>query len=79
MKRCPHCKNHLLQKSGSATRVRIKGPVVFDEDGVCRALCYWCSKPVEVPLEIAECAEVPQVRHVVAAPPKPKDLTVPEA
>ena len=50
--RCPHCKNKLLQKSGSATRLRIKGPVVFDESGRAEAHCHWCKAKVDVPIQL---------------------------
>jgi len=46
--------------------VRTQGPLVFGADGICRAKCYWCGKPVEVPLELSECVEVPEERFVLA-------------
>jgi len=51
--RCSNCKNHILQRSGKRVRIRTHGPIVF-EDGVCKAKCYWCKAPVELPLEIKE-------------------------
>ena len=52
--RCPHCKNKLLQKSGSKTRLRTEGVHEFDEAGVCRAKCFWCKNFVEIPIQIRE-------------------------
>lgn len=49
--RCPHCKNAVLQKSGTGTRVRIEGPVIF-ANGTCLARCYWCKGAIELPLEL---------------------------
>ena len=51
--RCPKCKNHILQKSGSRTRLRTKGPIAF-ETGVCKTQCYWCGGSIEIPVEIRE-------------------------
>ena len=50
--RCPSCKNRVLQKSGSTTKLRTKGPLFFTEDGECRTQCYWCKSEVTVPIEI---------------------------
>lgn len=50
--RCPNCKNRVLQKSGSQTRVRTQGPITFLPDGRCIAQCFWCKALVEIPLEI---------------------------
>lgn len=49
--RCPNCNNAVLQKSESGTRVRIRGPVVF-QNGVCMAQCYWCKGPLELPMRL---------------------------
>lgn len=59
--RCPGCRNKLLQKSGSSTRLRTHGPIEFTENGICKAQCYWCKTPVEVPgvkLQTSEPIEV---------------------
>lgn len=63
--RCPHCKNRLLQKSGSRTRVRTQGPLVFDQDGVCRAQCFWCGEAVEIPLELRKGVSVDSERFLL--------------
>lgn len=47
--KCPQCDNSLIQKSGQQTKIRIHGPVVFT-DGRCLAKCYWCKRPVELPM-----------------------------
>jgi hypothetical protein len=64
--RCPRCKNKLLQKSGTRTRVRTKGPLVFTEDGKCSAQCYWCGEPVAVPLELRKDLWVDSERYIIA-------------
>lgn len=51
--RCPHCKNKVLQKSGTQTRVRVQGQITIDDQGVCRAQCYWCKSEIEIPLRLA--------------------------
>ena len=50
--RCPHCKNRLLQKSESATKFRVKGPVIFQDNGVALAKCYWCKSDVQIQASI---------------------------
>ncbi len=55
--KCPRCKNTLLQKSGADTRVRTKGPIVFDRNGACTAQCYWCGERVNIPIELRKAAE----------------------
>lgn len=52
--RCPYCNNHVLQKSGDQIRLRTQGQIVFDEQGVCHAKCYWCKALVEIPIEIQD-------------------------
>ncbi len=49
--RCPQCNNALLQKSATGTRVRIRGPLVFN-NGVCMAQCYWCKTAVKLPMSL---------------------------
>lgn len=63
--RCPHCRNKVLQKSGSKTRLRADGPVEFHEDGTCRTRCWWCKGEIELPLELSEEAEVGEERFVI--------------
>lgn len=55
--RCPHCKNHLIQKSGDATKVRVQGPLQFGGNSVCKGRCYWCKQEVEIPLELKKAEE----------------------
>lgn len=55
--RCPRCKNTLLQKSEAGTRVRIKGPLVFANNGTCAAQCYWCGERVSIPIELRKATE----------------------
>jgi hypothetical protein len=52
--RCPHCDNHVLQKSGDKIRLRTQGQIIFDEGGKCRTRCFWCKSAIEIPLEIQE-------------------------
>lgn len=63
--KCPQCRNHVLQKSGSRTRLRIQGPVVFDENGLCHALCYWCKSEVLLPLSIQKGTPIDEERFVL--------------
>jgi pyruvate-formate lyase-activating enzyme len=63
--RCPHCKNHVLQKSGTQIRLRTRGPLTFDEDGICRTECYWCHTPVEIPIEIKQDVALPLERFIL--------------
>lgn len=63
--RCPNCDNHILQKSGSVTKVRIRGRIVI-ENGKCTAQCYWCKSMVEVPLQIADEITVPSERFILS-------------
>lgn len=55
--RCPKCSNKLIQKSGTSTRLRLKGAVEFSDDGRCRAQCFWCSEPVDLPLALQKAAD----------------------
>ena len=64
--RCPKCKNHILQKSGSRTRLRTKGPIVF-EDGVCKTQCYWCGGSIEIPVEIRDGTQIDTEHFYVRA------------
>ncbi len=68
--RCPKCKQRVLQKSGSETRMRTRGAVVFSEDGLCKAQCYWCREPIELPLEIKVDTKIPAERFII--PPSTK-------
>ncbi len=62
--RCPVCNNHVLQKSGSRTKLRTHGPIEF-EDGVCHTQCYWCKAPVEIPMEIKSGTQLPSEKFFV--------------
>jgi hypothetical protein len=52
--RCPQCKNKVLQKSESGTKLRTKGAITFKADGTCEAQCYWCNTPVSIPVKLTE-------------------------
>lgn len=54
--RCPKCDNKLIQKSGSSTRLRLKGAIEFTDDGLCKARCHWCNSEVTMPLELKKAA-----------------------
>jgi DNA-directed RNA polymerase subunit RPC12/RpoP len=54
--RCPHCRNRLLQKSGTSTRLRVKGAVEFGADGTAKAQCYWCNQRVDLPVRLEKSA-----------------------
>lgn len=63
--KCPHCREKLLQKSGSQTRVRTDGPVIFDGER-CQSRCYWCKADVTLPLQLSEqMAPAPTHSHVI--------------
>lgn len=63
--RCPHCKNRLLQKSGSNTRLRITGQLTFQDDGTAEANCYWCKTLVKsLPITLSAKVEEPTERFV---------------
>lgn len=66
--RCPHCKNKLLQKSGSQTRLRLTGQLVFAEDGTAEAQCYWCKKAVKVPVVLAPGTQVESETFILKKP-----------
>lgn len=59
------CKHKLLQKSGERIRVRIEGPLVID-GGKCMAKCYWCKRPVELPLQLKPDVQVPGETFLVS-------------
>ena len=61
--RC-ECGNAVLQKSGTRVKVRIQGPLVFD-GGKCLAKCYWCKRPVELPLQLKPDTEVPGTTFII--------------
>jgi hypothetical protein len=47
------CKENIIQKSDDGTlRFRIDGPMTMTPDGILKAKCHWCSKVVELPLEL---------------------------
>ncbi len=62
--RCPNCKNKVLQKSGSKTKLRVDGPVEFTEDG-CFAKCHWCKSQVKIPIQIQSGTPIPTERFVI--------------
>ena len=63
--RCPHCKNKLLQKSGSKTRLRTEGIHEWDANGICTAKCFRCKQPVEIPIMIKPEAQVDNVQFIL--------------
>lgn len=65
--RCPKCDNHVLQKSGRRTRLRIKGQVIF-ENGLCKSTCYWCGEQIEIPLEIRDGTPIKREQFILANP-----------
>lgn len=64
--KCPYCKNRLLQKTGNQIRVRIQGQLIFDEEGVCRAQCYWCKRVVTLPLSLESGINIPSEKFILA-------------
>lgn len=55
--RCPNCSNKVIQKSGSATKLRITGAVEFNDAGQAHAQCYWCKARIELPVALKKAAE----------------------
>jgi hypothetical protein len=52
-----------VQKSETSTRLRITGVLEIDNvTGIAKAMCFWCRKEVELPLEPVELrkADVPE-------------------
>lgn len=70
--RCPKCNGHVLQKSESGARFRIKGTIRSDADGL-HANCRWCSAPVTLPLDIVMKSHAPAkaIERFVLRPNKP--------
>jgi len=68
--RCPHCRNKLLQKSGTSTRLRIRGVVEFNEVGLGKAECYWCHQLVDLPVELKRAATDEEKFTIPVAPAK---------
>ena len=66
--RCPQCKNKVLQKSEAGVKLRTKGAIQFGPDGKCMAQCYWCSTPVEVPVQLTKAIESEPERFVLRKP-----------
>lgn len=63
--RCPQCKNKVLQKSDSGVKLRTKGAIQFAPDGSCTAQCYWCSTPVQVPVQLTKSIDPEPERFVL--------------
>lgn len=57
--KCPHCKNRVLQKSETQTRLRTDGPITFGLDGKARARCYWCKAEIELPMQLTSEGDLP--------------------
>ena len=58
--RCPHCKDRLLQKSDGETRLRIRGAIRIDANGIVKAQCHWCREEVELPLMLKGLDTIPE-------------------
>lgn len=66
--RCPHCRDRLIQKSSDGElRMRVRGAIRVDSDGLVKAQCHWCQAEVELPLMVkADAPAIPeQVRFVL--------------
>jgi len=63
--KCPKCKGKILQKAGDDIAVRLTGKVTVGRDGICRAQCYWCKEPIEVPLELRKGLDIEGERFFV--------------
>lgn len=74
-KRCPHCKNRLIQKSADGVRFRIDGPLVVDDAGICHAKCFTCKAEIAIPLELHKSFAIEEERVVVLTR-APKTTTV---
>lgn len=51
--RCTKCKDKVLQKSDTGTKVRIKGAITV-QNGLVKSQCYWCDADVEFPVSALE-------------------------
>ena len=56
--RCPKCNNHVLQKSGKRTKLRVQGAITFEGD-MCLTKCFWCKAPIAVPIKIEDTKQTP--------------------
>lgn len=61
--KCPHCRNRVLQKSETATRLRTDGPITFDAAGVAHARCYWCKADIVLPIGLQDQDALPRPRE----------------
>jgi hypothetical protein len=50
--RCPACKNKIIQKKEGWTKLRIQGPISFDESLQAHAQCYWCKEDILLPVTL---------------------------
>lgn len=67
--KCPHCRNKVLQKSGTETRLRTTGPISFDAAGVAHSQCYWCKQPIEInELQLSKSAQVFEEHLIIRKP-----------
>jgi hypothetical protein len=46
-------------------KLRTKGVIQFGADGKCTAQCFWCSTPVEVPVQLTKAVEPEPERFVL--------------
>ncbi len=66
--RCQQCGNHLVQRAGDQVRLRVEGPITFDQAGVCRGKCYWCKAVVALPLQLTLPAGQPMPGETLQVP-----------
>lgn len=59
------CGNKVLQKSGSAVRLRTHGPVEFHDNGTCKTKCYWCKSDLVIPLQVVLPDSIPTESFVL--------------
>lgn len=66
--RCAQCKRRLIEKAGDGVGsvIRANGKITIDDQGICRAQCFFCRAPVVLPLELTKSeATAPQARFVI--------------
>jgi len=79
-KRCPSCKNRIVQKSSGGTgnelSLRIDGPIRIDAMGAVLAYCHWCRSEVAIPLELSKSFDLGGEPRVVVLTRAPKTTIV---
>lgn len=66
--RCPECHNRVLHRSGTVTRLRLQGPVEFDNEGTARGKCYWCKQDIKLPIQLIPGTEIEQPEVFILSP-----------